>query len=406
MPDPSLSVGNRTPQEKAPAPSKPAQPTPPVRPTAPRARRRRRHVFLMLSFWFLVVVPVGVAIFYLETRAADQFGSDMAFSVRSEEQSSAIELLGGITEFSGSSSSDSDILYAYLSSQELVSKVNARVDLESIWSRISAKDDPIFAFQPTGLIEDLHDHWNRKVSIIYDSGTRIITARILAFTPRDAQAIAQAMLDESTLMINELSAIAREDAIRYAREDLDAASTRLRTARQALTTFRNRTQIVDPSIDTQNQMGVLVTLQQQLADALIELGLLRDTTNDGDPRITQANRRVDVIQTQIDAERRKLGLGGGAQGGVVFADLVGEYEGLVVDREFAEIAYKNALASYEGALADSRRQSRYLAAHIAPTFAEKAQYPERIKLIALMALFSFLTWSIVCLVYYSLRDRS
>ncbi len=55
---------------------------------------------------------------------------------------------------------------------------------------------------------------------------------------------------------------------------------------------------------------------------------------------------------------------------------------------------------------EARRQSRYLAAHVRPTLAQKAQYPERTKLIALLTLFSFLTWSIICLVYYSLRDRS
>ena len=56
-------------------------------------------------------MPALVTAFYLWTRAADQYASDVAFSVRTEEKGSAIELLGGITELSGSSSSDTDILY-------------------------------------------------------------------------------------------------------------------------------------------------------------------------------------------------------------------------------------------------------------------------------------------------------
>jgi capsular polysaccharide transport system permease protein len=383
-----------------------SQPRPAVRPTAQPARRRGRHVFLFFSWVLIFVVPIAAAAFYMNTFAADQYSSKLAFSVRSEEQSSAIELLGGITELSGSSSSDTDVLYAYLKSQELVSRVNERADLEGIWSRVSIEQDPLYAYDPAGTIEDLVDHWSRKISVIYDSGTSLIEVRVLTFDPQDAQRVAQAVLTECTIMINNLSTIAREDAIRYARDDLEVAFGRLREARQALTLFRNRTQIVDPSIDTQNQMGLLVTLQQQLADALIEGDLLRDTTNNTDPRLEQADRRVQVISLRIEEERRKLGLGGGAEGAVVFADLVGEYEGLIVDREFAEAAYTAALAGFDNAQAEARRQSRYLAAHIQPTLAQKAEYPERVKLVLFVALFSFLTWCVLALVYYSLRDRS
>ncbi|WP_299728141.1 capsule biosynthesis protein [uncultured Tateyamaria sp.] len=382
-------------------------PTAHVYPTpARRARTRGRHWFLALSFLLICAAPIAAAAYYLWTHAADQYASNLAFSVRSEEQGSAVELLGGVTELSGSSSADTDILYAYLTSQELVSKVNARLDLSAIWSRVPVSADPVFAYDPAGTIEDLLAHWQRKISIIYDSGTRLIDVRVLAFDPGDAQAVAQAVMEESTAMINALSDIARDDAIKYARDELAVASIRLKEARQNLTRFRNRTQIVDPSIDTQNQMGVLVTLQRQLADALIEFDLLQDTTRAGDPRISQATRRVDVIQKRIDAERRKLGLGTGAQEGVVFADLVGEYEGLIVDREFAEAAYTSALATHDAALAEARRQSRYLAAHIRPTLAQQAEYPERIKTLLIVALFSFLAWTILSLVYYSLRDRS
>lgn len=206
-------------------------------------------------------------------------------------------------------------------------------------------------------------------------------------------------------MINQLSAIAREDAIGYAEAELEVAVDRLKTARTALTEFRNRTQIVDPTIDTQNQMGLLVNLQQQLAESLIDLDLLQSTTQSNDPRITQAERRVEVIESRIEAERRKLGLGSSGEGGEVFANLVGEYESLIVDREFAEAAYTSALAAYDSARAEAQRQSRYLAPHVRPTLAESAQFPERMNIMLLSALFLLFGWAIGVLIYYSLRDR-
>jgi capsular polysaccharide transport system permease protein len=392
-----------------PAPARttgPAIPQFDIKPPARRARPRKRHRFLVFTFMLIVVSPIVLAAYYLWTQAADQYASRVAFSVRTEEQSSAIELLGGITELSGSSSSDTDILFAYLSSQELVSRVDQGVDLRGVWSRISTDKDPVFAFDPAGTIEDLQDHWGRKISIVYDSSTGLIDLEVLAFDPQDALRVAQAILDECTAMINSLSRIAQEDSIRFTREELANAVERLKTARRALTQFRNRTQIVDPSIDTQNQMGLLVTLQQQLAEALIDHDLLQDTTRDNDPRITQAKRRIEVIEARISSERGNLGLGVEGESGDAFANLVGEYEGLIVDREFAEAAYVAALAAHDSALAEVRKQSRYLAAHVKPTLAERAQFPKRELILALIAVFCFFTWSILCLIYYSLRDRS
>lgn len=406
-------------QEVANVPQPAGKTAPPARPTANSdegkdlvppparpARARRRHWYLLLSFVGMVVIPVLVTSFYFLAFAADQYASRVAFSVRSEEQGSPIEILGGITELSGSSSSDTDILYAYLNSQELVSRIDGKVNLGAIWGRVTPSEDPVFAYDNEGTIEDLLAHWKRKVSIIYDHSTRLIEMRILAFEPKDAILIAQSVLDESTEMINQLSAIAREDAIRYAREDLQAALVRLRTARQELTRFRNRTQIVDPSIDTQNQMGLLITLQQQLADAFISVDLLLDTTGSEDPRLIQAQRRVEVIEERINVERQKLGLGGDKEGGIVYADLVGEYEGLIVDREFAETSYTATLAAFDAAKAEARRQSRYLAAHVRPTLAQRAEYPKSLNLTVIVGIFSLLGWAIFCLVFYSLRDRT
>ena len=57
--------------------------------------------------------------------------------------------------------------------------------------------------------------------------------------------------------------------------------------------------------------------------------------------------------------------------------MVGRYEELLVDLEFANTAYTQALAGLAAARAEARRQSRYLAPHIQPTLAESSLYPRR-----------------------------
>jgi capsular polysaccharide transport system permease protein len=352
----------------------------------------------------MVVAPACVAAYYLWAIAADQYASTVGFSVRKEEVGSAVEILGGITELSGSSSSDTDILYEYIKSQKMVSLLDERLDLEAIWSKPS--DDPLFSYDPEGTIEDLIDYWDRMVKVYYDSGSGLIEIRVLAFEPDDAQSVAEEIFQESSDMINALSAVAREDALRYAREELTTAVERLKTAREAITRFRNTNSMVDPTADLQTQASLLGTLQAQLAESLISLDLLRETARDSDPRIASAERRAEVIRIRIEEERGKRGLvSTDADSSDLFSTLVGEYERLVVDREFAEQTYVSSLATRDGALAEARRQSRYLAAHISPTRAERAEYPQRVVILGLFTLFVFLAWSILTLVVYSLKDR-
>ncbi len=408
-PKPSAEPAEDQPAQDQPAQARAADPEPPaeapVRPPASRARLRGRHNVLIAGFVVLVMVPWALTTAYLYLRAADQYASTTGFAVRTEEMGSAFDILGGIAALGGSSSSsDTDILYEFIQGQQLVAEIDERLDLEAIYSRHWATD-PVFSLRPGATIEDLVAHWRRKVRISYDAGTGLIEIRTLAFEPQEAQAVATAIFESSAAMINDLSAIAREDATRYAREELGEAVERLKGAREAMSAFRSRTQIVDPAADLQGQMGLLNTLQGQLAAALIDLDLLRETAREDDPRISQAERRIDVITRRIDEERGKFSIGGAQSGREDYVAILAEFDRLDVDLQFARTAYTAALSAFDTAQAEAQRKSRYLAAYVAPTLPESAEYPRRAVLSALAALFLMLGWAILSLVYYSIRDR-
>lgn len=366
------------------------------------ARAKKRHILLILSFIICVILPSALGFGYLYLRANDQFGSTLAFSIRSEERQSPLDLLGGLGQLSTSSSADSDILYEYIQSQKLVENIDKNINLRAIYSK--AKEDPVFGYDTTGSIEDLLDYWGRMVAISYDSGTHLTSIIIKAFSPTDAQLIAQEIQKESTALINQLNLVARADATRYAKEELDISSEKLKEARAELTLFRTTTQIIDPSANLQGQMGLLNQLEGQLAEALITGDLLIETTSSSDPRLLQSARKVEVIRNRIDAEREQLA-GANGQGEGTLSTLVGEFERLSVELKFAEESYLLALSTHNTAVLEAQRQSLYLAAHIEPTLAETSQYPERGLLGSLFTAFLLFGWAIITLIFYSLRDR-
>ncbi|HVL21202.1 MAG TPA: hypothetical protein VM422_09520, partial [Amaricoccus sp.] len=369
---------------------------PEVRP----AKAERRHIVLALSFLVLVAAPFLVVAAYLYTRAADQYHSEIAFSIRSEDAGGgASGLLGALTSMGTGSASDTDILFEFIRSQKIVEEIDPELDLRTLYNK--APGDFWFALGGDPSIEALHRQWNRMVEVnLGSAGIIEVTAK--AFDPEDAKRIAEAILSHSSALVNRLSQQARADAIRFASGELGLAEANLREKRQKMNDFRREHRLVDPSADAAGQAGLLNALQGQLAQALVDRDMLRTYAADTDQRMIQANRRIDAITERIDEERGTLGVEGVAGS---LPDVLSSYEELRVDLEFANTAYTQALAALAAAKAEAGRQSRYLAPHIQPTLAETSLYPRRAMLAGLSFLFLTLGWGVLMLIYYNVRDN-
>ena len=200
-----------------------------IRPMAKQTRAKQRHFGLLSAFVIIVILPIFISSWYLYERAIDQYASTVGFTVRSEDIGSASDILGGLgSSFSGGGGGgDSDILYEFIRSQPLVAAVDAELDLRNLYAA-NYDHDPMFGLNPESSIEDLTNYWQRIVRISYDTSSGLMELRVLAFAPEDAREVAETIFSKSIQMINDLSAIAREDGTRYAREDLDLAVERLK----------------------------------------------------------------------------------------------------------------------------------------------------------------------------------
>ncbi|MGB1235176.1 MAG: sugar transporter [Planktomarina sp.] len=393
------------PELQGPAPAPPVrdrvivQKAPPKSQLAPRASFKSRHHWIGASFVVTVLLPAAIVAIYLYLIALPQFASTVAFSVRDDSSSASLDLLGGLTDLSGSASKDADVLYAYLHSQQIVTEVGENVNLDAVWA---VSSDPVFTLSPDATIEDMHRYWQRMIHVAYDSNAGLIQIRANAFRPDDAKHIAQAVLDQSKQLINTIADITKSDTMRLAEAEVMTATENLNTARAALSDFRTTHQILDPQADIAGRLGLLNSLQAQKAQALIDYDLLLSTqTRAGDPRLDLAQRRIEVVEGLIVKERNTWG----TSAEIAYATLMSQFEALSVDVEFAQTAYVASRANFETAKADTSRTQKYLAAHITPTRAERSEYPRRLTLLSLIAGGLAVMWSIGLLLYYSIRDR-
>ena len=385
--------------------NRPAAADPPVRPVAGPARMHRRHRALIALVLIGLLAPLLVTTVYLYGFAKDQYASTVGFTIRQEEAGSASDLLGGLSSMiGGNTRGDADLLNEFIQSQEIVERIMQDIDLPGHYSQ-NWPADPIFSIWPNATIEDMLWFWGRVVRISFDRSTGLIDVQVRAGDPETARDIARAIVSESEAMINALNEAARRDAMSHAQRDLDEALARLRAAREELAAFRARTRIVDPQADIQGRMGVLNNLQQQLAEALVDYDLLLQVTNESDPRVRQAVRRIEVIRDRIDQERLTFATADVTVDDTDYPSLLAQFESLAVDAEFAQQSYTAALTALDAARSNAMRQSLYLATYIRPTLAQRAEYPQRLLLVILTFFFLVLIWAVVALVYYSLRDR-
>lgn len=379
---------------------------PQVRPAVGPAVMRYRHWGILVVFGLVVVIPQIVIILYLWLFAEDQYASRVGFTLRQEEVASAGALAGGIAQMFGASSggSNAQVLYEFIQSPALVERVERGIGLRAHYSQ-NWPHDPVYSIWPDATIEDLTKFWLRMVRVSYEESSGLIAVEVRALDAPTAQAIATMIVSESQKMINQLNETARRDAMGYAMADLTQAVDRLRAAREAMTSFRATTQIVDPTADLQGRMGILTSLQQQLAQSIVDLDMLIIETDENDPRRRMLVRRIDVIRDRINEERRAFTAQDVTVAETDYPTLLARYESLTVDLEVAEATYRAAQAALDGARSRAERQTLYLATFVSPTLAEQSEYPARFTLSALGGFFLLMLWSLMALVYYSLRDR-
>ena len=133
------------------------------------------------------------------------------------------------------------------------------------------------------------------------------------------------------------------------------------------------------------------------------------------------DRQIAAAQAQLDAQRSNIGTGGADDGkrrsrrqrredaaaaARTRSRQLNEYEGLEIEREFAEKAYTSALSSLETSQAEARKQERYFAIVVEPTVPSVALYPYRIVNTIIGFAVFFVLWLFMYLIVQSVRDHA
>ncbi len=375
-----------------------------------------RRFGMGVSALLFVVLPIILSVLYFGLIASDRYNATAHFTVRSQSSVPSTDLLTSITGVadSGSTTTDSYIILDYLESRELVEALQESLDIRALFSRPEA--DFLTRLDPEVPIEDLIDYWLGRIDTSFDAATNIITFEVDAFRAEDAKRIADEVVLKTGQLVNRLSEQARQDTVKYAREEVTRAELRVRALRQSTLKFREDNNEIDPTKNAEGQLTIISGLEAQLATIRIQIAALRNEVSDDSPTIKNLRREELALENQLARQKEQLSLPRSVQTNQTettgdekrfqaLTSLLSNYEELLLDREFAEKMYAATLASLERARADADRNQRYLAVFVNPSVAELAAYPRRLLSVAIISILSIVFWGVGVVIFYSIRDH-
>jgi len=243
----------------------------------------------------------------------------------------------------------------------------------------------------------------------------------------------QTMVDIIRSLVNDLSAQARHDAVQFAATELSRAELRVRGVREAMLQFRLVHNEIDPVASGTANLAIVGQLQGQRSTLTSQLAavsgylaadapsvqMLRSRIRALDDEIERVQSQVshsgngddpaaDVIKGAVEAAQADAAHKGSATSApdpAAMAAVVGKYQELMLDQEFAEKAYAAAEASLERARVEADRQQSYLAIFVTPNLAQEALYPRRALNILIVLILATILWAVGGLIALTVRDH-
>ena len=362
-----------------------------------------RNLIARVPALFLVIVllPTVSAAIYFFLIASPRYVSEARFVVRSpaQEQPSS---LGVALQGVGLSpaTTDSFAVHEYIRSRDGLRALMTEHDVMGMYERngVDVFSRPISPLVRRRTFDDFYAGLQRYVKVGYDSTTGISTLRVQAFSPKEAQDLANGYLDAGERLVNRLNVRAAANAVAEAEQGVADAASRMSRAQVALTEFRNREGSLDPTRSAIAGAEMVGALNLRLAELRAERAQLVAEAPSS-PQLASIDNRIRALEGQTQLELRRQA---GASSSL--ASKIGSYETLLLEREMSDKNLMLANAALENARQDRRRQALYLERVVEPAAAERSDEPRRLRSVLAILLSCLVAYGTLWLIMAGLRE--
>ena len=362
-----------------------------------------RDLLARVNWLFVATVflPTLLAVIYYGLWSSDIYVSESRYVLRSPQRQAPIGL-NAILQSAGFSRAQDDTytVQEYIHSRDALLKLEADLGIKGLYSNPSIDLFHRFAsIDGDQSFEAFHEYFLKWIELTSDPLSAISTLRVRAFSAEDARAINEYLLQAGEALVNKLNERGRQDLIRFAEREVQAAEERATAATLALSAFRNEQAVFDPARQSAIQLQLVSKLQDELITTRTHLAQVRSLSAQN-PQIPALELRQRTLEAAIATENEKV-TGGSSS----LSDKSADYERLALEREFADRQLGVAMASLEQARNDAMRKQLYLERIAQPGLPDTALEPRRIRAIGSVLILGLVAWGVLAMLVAGVREH-
>ncbi len=308
-----------------------------------------------LGFLFFAIIPSLIVLGYYAFYASPVYVCESSFAVMQPQSASSPEmdmlqsLQGG-----GNANNDVYILAEYIRSSELLKSLEAKHNIRGHYS-----DESIDKFSRL----DKDASWISFKSYIKDRirtdinwDANIVNLSVYTYKPDICTRISNSIIELSEVFVNNLSNEIHEDFKDFANQQLQEAEENMKKAGGLVTEYRKENDMFDPGQEAQSVLSIIGSLEAEYSKTQVELSEKLQIHKPGSPVIEGLQTRLSALNQQIRDERRKLA----SQSGNALSEELQEFEGILLQQEFAKSRYQLALSLWEVVQTEALQRTKYL----------------------------------------------
>ncbi|HDR0626215.1 capsule biosynthesis protein [Pasteurella multocida] len=352
-------------------------------------------------FKYIVILPTCCSLFYFSLWASDIYISQSSFVVRTPKNQAALSGVGALLQSSGFARAQDDTytVQEFMRSRSTLELLEKNIPIRQFYED---KGDLFSRFNPLNIFseqEAFYQYFSKKLSVNFDSVSGIATLNIRAFDPKEAQQINQELLKQGEYLINRLNERARKDTIMFAELAVSEAEKKVTETSSALSEYRIKNGVFDLQSQSEVQLSLISTLQNELITIQTQLDQVR-SISPNNPQVQTLLARASSIRKEMQQQVQQV-LGG--RNSIVTQ--TAEYQRLVLNNTLAQQQLGTAITSLQNARSEADRQQLYLEIISYPNEPDLALEPYRLYNILATLFISLILYGITLLLLASIREH-
>lgn len=351
--------------------------------------KKLKNVEVQRYLWLVMIAtPMLLLLVYLLIFSQPRFVSESKVAVKRPADIDTASLNVGLLLGGSTSSSAEDSLYLkeYINSPDMMHTLNKQLNFHQAFGESGL--DFFYHLSIHATNEQLLDYYRQRISASYDEKNGLLTIQTQGFTPEFALQFNRAVLKESERFINELSHQISREQMKFAEEQLQQARVRLNTSKQALITYQNSHNILDPLASAEAATTLVNSLWAKKIEMEADLRNLLTYLRSDAPQVVSARNAISSLQSQIDQEQSKIT----APEGKKLNSMAADFEEIKSQAVFEGDLYALALKAFEKTRVESARKLKTLATISTPQQAQESAFPN--------APYLLMSWLLVCCLLY------